>query len=80
MEKTKEGWTRMWGRTLLSAAFDFAGNIWTQHRANPDDRGCRSFGGQECPPGTIKIYFTSVTCSRESLYVPNFFATTFSVG
>jgi hypothetical protein len=26
------------------------------------------------------LYFTSVTCSRASLYVPNFFATGFSVG
>jgi hypothetical protein len=37
-----------------------------------------SFGQsrQNHPP----FYFTSVTCSRASLYVPNFFATTFSVG
>ncbi len=27
-----------------------------------------------------KSYFATVTCSRDSLYVPNFFATTFSVG
>ena len=26
------------------------------------------------------FHFTSVTCSRASLYVPQFFATTFSVG
>src|SRR5271170_2660284 len=29
---------------------------------------------------SLVLHFTTVTCSRASLYVPNFFATTFSVG
>ena len=67
------------GRTLLSAKCWQRWQV-TQDRRIPlshSSKNQNQSGGQECPP---HIYFASVTCSRDSLYVPNLFATGFSVG
>lgn len=81
----------MW-RTLVSdnrqrriSVFAPSGSAETDQKrpGRNDTRGRTEFktkgrsSGQEC---RLQIYFTSWTCSRDSLYVPNFLATGFSVG
>jgi|HubBroStandDraft_2_1064218.scaffolds.fasta_scaffold62578_2 hypothetical protein len=68
----------MWGgHSCPPNAGSVAGQAGSSGALSHSGKNQNQSGGQECPP---HIYFASVTCSRDSLYVPNLFATGFSVG